>query len=84
MNGVTRKIPHLIYGCMGHGGQSIGLNFPSVTGDHSYDFAYKGYGYGIITATAHSVTLNSFGVDWDANNQAKRIPVDQPITVQLT
>jgi hypothetical protein len=83
VNGVTRKIPHLIYGCIGHGGQAIGLNFPSVNGDVSYDFAYKGYGYGLITATKQSVTLNSFGVDWDANNQAKKTPVDKPIIVQL-
>ncbi len=84
VNGVTRKIPHLIYGCLGHGGQGIGTTFPVTTGDHTYEFGYKGYGYALVTVTAQSVTLNAYGVDWNANNQAVKTPVDKPVTVDLT
>jgi len=85
VGGVTRKILHLIYGCLGHGGQTIATKFPVAAGDHTYEFGYKGYGYALVTVNKQSLTLNAYGVDWDANNKAVKTPVDeQPLKVELT
>lgn len=75
------KTPYFVFGCIGHGDQHVDSEFPKASGDHVYEFGYKGYGYGLVTVTQKSLTINAFGVDWDATGKAVSKSIDRPTKV---
>jgi|GEM_PF-397453 len=76
------EIPYLIYGCLGHGGQVIAAGFPKTENGVTYEFAHKGWGYGLVEVTAQTLKFTSYGVDWDKDQKAVKTVVDA-VTVNL-
>lgn len=74
--GKALEIPFIISGCGGHGDQKVGPATGPTNGDHSYDFGYQGWGYTKVEVTPVSMTITSYGVDWDSINELRSIVVD--------
>lgn len=77
-NGAQLKIPYIVSGCGGHGGQKVPAATGKATGDHTYEFGYEGWGYTKAEITKTDMTITSYGVDW---NSIK--PVGKSIQVKL-
>jgi hypothetical protein len=81
--GKELQIPYLIYGCLGHGGQTVSPKFPLTQNDQTYEFGYKGWGYALAEVTDKTLTLIAYGVDWDVKQMAVKKQVDK-VTVDLS
>ena len=77
--GQTLKIPYIVTGCAGHGGQTLSTVFKK-PGNPVYEFGYKGWGYTKLVATAKKLTITSYGVIDDQHSN----PLDVPIEVNLS
>jgi hypothetical protein len=55
-----RKIPFIVAGCGGHNDSSVEPATGQQTGDHSYDFSFKGFGYLLITATTKDLKIDFY------------------------
>jgi hypothetical protein len=79
-NGQNLKIPYIVTGCGGHGGQTVAAPVKNAAGNPTYDFGYKGWGYSKIVIDARSLTITSYGVvDDNTTNE-----LDVPVIVNLT
>ena len=58
----AQKIPYIVSGCGGHGGQTVDTNVGTVQGDHKYEFGYKGWGYTKAVITKNSLNITSYSV----------------------
>lgn len=72
-----RSIPFIVAGCGGHNDSSVQAADGQVTGDHSFDKSFKGFGY--LLAAASATTLQ---IDFHALGQTGE-PFDS-VTVSLT
>jgi Calcineurin-like phosphoesterase len=61
--GKNLKIPYIVSGCGGHGGQTVDKNVGSVQGDHKYEFGYDGWGYTKADVTSNSLDITSYGLE---------------------
>jgi hypothetical protein len=52
-----RKIPFIVAGCGGHNDASVDPASGQTSGDHSYDFSFKGFGYLLISATPKELKI---------------------------
>jgi hypothetical protein len=77
--GKNLQIPYIVTGCGGHGGQVVSSATKKAGSNPVYEFGYKGWGYTKVVASANTLKIISYGVDWDAISQ-----VDVPVTVNLT
>ena len=80
INGRTLKIPYIVTGCGGHGGQTVNTTFKLPGSNPVYAFGYKGWGYTKVVADAKSLKITSYGVVDDNTTNA----LDVPITVNLS
>ena len=78
--GKRLKTPFIVSGCGGHGGQTISTNTGVTSGDHTYEFGYKGWGYTKAEITQHELKITSYGVD---PKTGKKNVIDG-VTVNLT
>jgi hypothetical protein len=80
LDGQLLKIPFIISGCGGHGDQKVapvnGQGNVVPNGDHTYDFGYQGWGYTTVVITNKSLTITSYGVDWNSTKELRSISVD--------
>jgi hypothetical protein len=73
--GKTLKIPYIVTGCGGHGGQTIAPS-PGQAGDNPYyEFGYNGWGYTIAEITPTAVTITSRGVAQQAVHQIDTVTI---------
>ena len=63
--GQTLKIPYIVSGCGGHGGQVVDKGVGAVKGDHKYDVGYEGWGYTKADITNNSLDITSYGLEAD-------------------
>ncbi|HEX3625568.1 MAG TPA: metallophosphoesterase [Verrucomicrobiae bacterium] len=78
-NGKTLKIPYVVSGCAGHGGQALKLPQKGVNANPVYEFGRKGWGYCKIVINKASLAISLYGVV-DENTTDL---VDGPTTVSL-
>jgi hypothetical protein len=74
-NQKTLKIPYIVTGCGGHGGQTVGALGQSAGANPVYNFGYEGWGYTKIVINAKSLTINSYGVVDDTTTNSLDVPV---------
>ncbi len=61
--GKPLRIPFVVTGCGGHGGQTV-APVPAVkTGNPVYEFSYEGWGYTTVKVTHAAMTITSYSVD---------------------
>ena len=80
--GTTLKIPYVVSGCGGHGGQTVPKATKAPTKEDpntTFDFSYMGWGFTTLKITSTTLTITSFGVDASGN----RSQIDSK-TVNLT
>lgn len=77
-NGQTLKIPYIVTGCGGHGGQTVAAPSHNPGTNPVYEFGYKGWGYTKLAIDAKSLAITSYGVVDDTANQ-----LDVPVMVSL-
>ena len=63
VGGKARKIPYLVSGCGGHGGQTVAAAPGPKTSDPFFAFSYKGWGFTRVEVSRQDFALKSFGVD---------------------
>ena len=73
--GKTLKIPYLVTGCGGHGGQFVPAVKPQPNANPVFEFSYQGWGYTKAVITPNNLTLTSYAVDWDSIKQADSVTV---------
>ena len=61
--GQTLKIPYIVSGCGGHGGQAVDKGVGAVQGDHKYELGYEGWGYTRADITHDSLLITSYGLE---------------------
>ncbi|HTY57877.1 MAG TPA: metallophosphoesterase [Bacteroidota bacterium] len=61
--GRSLRIPYVVTGCAGHGGQAVAPPPAHKSGNPEYDFSYEGWGYTKVQVTAHDLKILSYGVD---------------------
>jgi hypothetical protein len=77
--GKTFKIPFVVSGCGGHGGQAVAKAGGAAGSNTTFDFSYKGWGYTKATITDKTLKITSYGVDSDVSaTQA------DSVTIQLS
>ena len=54
------KIPFIVAGCGGHNDARVDPASGETSGDHTYDFSFKGFGYLLITSTAKDLTIDFY------------------------
>jgi len=74
-NGGNLKIPFVVSGNGGHGDQTVSPDTGKTTGDCTYDFAYQGWGYTKLEIDKDSITISSYGVDWNSTKQIHSVTV---------
>ncbi len=67
--GKTLKIPYVVTGCGGHGGQTVAPSPGAAGANPHYDFGYKGWGYTTVTITPTALVITSRGVAQEAVQQ---------------
>ena len=79
-NGQNLKIPYIVTGCGGHGGQTVPAATPNSGANPVHEFSYNGWGYTKLVINAKSLVISSYGVvDDKTTNQ-----VDVPVKVTLS
>ena len=73
--GQNLKIPYIVSGCGGHGGQTVDKNVGVVKDDHKYEFGYEGWGYTKVEVTANSFNITSYGLEPAGLKQVDTVPV---------
>jgi hypothetical protein len=63
------SIPYIVSGCGGHGGQKVNQPTRAPGQNPIYEFGYEGWGYTLVDITEQTVTITSYGVDWDSVNK---------------
>jgi hypothetical protein len=63
VGGQTLKIPYIVSGCGGHGGQPVGKPGTTAGSNPTFDFAYEGWGYTKAEITKKALTITSYGID---------------------
>jgi hypothetical protein len=63
------SIPYIVSGCGGHGGQKVSQPTRAPGQNPTYEFGYEGWGYTLVDITEQTVTITSYGVDWDSVNK---------------
>jgi hypothetical protein len=76
--GKTLKIPYIVTGCGGHGGQVVSDQLGVVDAETKYDFAYKGWGYTKAEIIKDSLTITSYSVEGQTAKQIDNVTV--PLT----
>jgi hypothetical protein len=66
----TLRIPYIVSGCGGHGGQTVAKPGKAAGSNPTFDFAYQGWGYTKAQVTRKVVTITSYGV---AGSTAKQV-----------
>jgi hypothetical protein len=61
--GRSLRIPYVVTGCAGHGGQTVAPAPANKTGNPEFDFSYEGWGYTKLQVTANALKISSYGVD---------------------
>ena len=61
--GQNLKIPYIVSGCGGHGGQVVDKNVGAVQGDHKYEVGYPGWGYTRADITKDTLSITSYGLE---------------------
>lgn len=74
--GQNLKIPFIVSGCGGHGDQRVSASVGVTEGDHTYEFAYQGWGYTKAEITRDSLTITSYGVDWGSVKEVDRVTLE--------
>jgi len=77
--GQTLKIPYIVSGCGGHGGQTVAPVTNAPGANPVYAFSYKGWGYSKIVVNAKTLVITSYGVVDDQTMNK----LDVPVTVSL-
>ena len=67
--GTNLKIPYIVTGCGGHGGQVIAKAPGGAGANPFYEFGYQGWGYTRVEVTAKDFTISSYGVAWTATTK---------------
>ena len=73
--GKTLKIPYIVSGCGGHGGQVVSGKPGVIDAETNYDFAYKGWGYSKAEITKDSLAITSYGVEGQTAKQIDNVTV---------
>ena len=63
------SVPYIVSGCGGHGGQKVSQPTRAPGQNPTYEFGYEGWGYTLVDITEQTVTITSYGVDWDSVNK---------------
>lgn len=74
-NGQNLKIPYIVTGCGGHGGQAVPAPTNNPGANPVYEFAYKGWGYTKLVINAKSLVISSHGVVDDNTTNELDVPV---------
>jgi hypothetical protein len=72
----TLKIPYIVSGCGGHGGQQVPKAGSAPGSNPSFDFSYKGWGYTKANVTEKNLTITSYGVDSDSIKQVDNVTIN--------
>ena len=74
-NGQTLKIPYIVTGCGGHGGQVVAAPSNNSSNNPMYEFGYKGWGYTKVVIDPKSMVITSYGVVDDTTTNELDVPV---------
>jgi hypothetical protein len=80
----TVKIPYIVTGCGGHGGQTVAKAGTAPGFNPTFDFAYQGWGYTKAVITQNTLTITSYGVDWDPTKQVDNLIIKQVDSVTIS
>jgi hypothetical protein len=70
------QIPFVVSGCGGHGDQKVAPPASNGHGDHTYDYGYQGWGYTKVDVTPTTLTITSYGVDWNSVTELRSVSLD--------
>ena len=70
------SIPYIVSGCAGHGGQKLSQPTRTSGQNPTYEFGYEGWGYTLVDISEKTLTITSYGVDWDSVNKVDSVSVD--------
>jgi Calcineurin-like phosphoesterase len=74
----TLKIPHVVSGCGGHGGQKVATAGGAPGSNPTFDFAYEGWGYTKAVVTQSAMTITSYGVDGGSAKEVDSVTINFP------
>ncbi len=69
------RIPYIVSGCGGHGDQKVATTTGVTTGESKYEFGYQGWGYTRVDVSTGTLTITSYGVDWNRTRQIDSVTV---------
>ncbi len=78
VGGVARQIPFLVAGGGGHGLAPIGPASGQVTGDHSFDASYGGYGYLLVRVSPGGVRVDFYSVEGTTKTARDSVQITVP------
>ena len=72
----TVRIPHIVSGCGGHGGQTVPNAGSNPGSNPTFDFSYQGWGYTKAEITQKTLIITSYGVDQTSVKEVDSVTIN--------